>query len=223
MAQVDAQIKQMVTFIQQEAQEKAREIQMQAEEEFTREKQSLVDQEKTKIRKEFDRKAKQIDVERKITRSNDIKNNRLRVLKARDDVVQQIRLEAFKAMPSTCDRNTYKNLIIQAVFKLRETDAKVRCRERDVATVRSVLEDAQRELREKSGNKDITVVLDDLRLSDEQCKSGGVVVVGYGDRIVVDNTMDRRMELCFEQSLPLIRKVLFGVPTAPETASSHHH
>lgn len=211
MSQVDKQIEQMITFIKQEAEDKAREIAMQAEEEFTREKQTLIEQEKEKIRKEYEKKEKQIEVERKIARSNDIKNCRLRVLKARDDVVNQVRDECRSTLPAKPSRQILKNLIVQGGLKLRENELKVRCRDTDVAEVQSVIPEAQQEIRQKLQNQALVLSLDTARISKDECKSGGIVIVGYNGRITVNNTLDQRMELAFEQNLPLVRKVLFGI------------
>ncbi|KAM0994601.1 hypothetical protein EV2_010419 [Malus domestica] len=65
-ADVSKQIQQMVRFIRQEAEEKANEISVSAEEEFNIEKLQLVEAEKKKIRQEYDRKAKQMDVKKKM-------------------------------------------------------------------------------------------------------------------------------------------------------------
>eukprot|EP00762_Andalucia_godoyi_P008252 ANDGO_03029.mRNA.1 V-type proton ATPase subunit E len=211
MSQVDKQIEQMITFIKQEAEDKAREIAMQAEEEFTREKQTLIEQEKEKIRRDYEKKEKQIEVERKIARSNDIKNCRLKVLKARDDVVNQVREECRSSLPMKPSRDILKNVIVQAVLKMRESEVKIRCRDVDVAEVQAVLATAQQEARQKLQNQTLTITLDSARISKDDCKAGGVIATGYNDRISVNNTMDQRMELAFEQNLPLVRKVLFGI------------
>jgi hypothetical protein len=40
--------------------------------------------------------------------------------------------------------------------------------------------------------------------------AGGVKLIGYGNRIVVNNTLDERLRLLEEQTLPEIRDTLFG-------------
>lgn len=62
----DAKIKQMINFIESEAQEKANEIKVQANEEFAIEKQNLVEAAKKKIREEYEKKEKQVEVEKKM-------------------------------------------------------------------------------------------------------------------------------------------------------------
>ncbi len=62
----DNKIKQMINFIESEAQEKANEIKVQANEEFAIEKQNLVEAAKKKIRSEYEKKEKQVEVEKKM-------------------------------------------------------------------------------------------------------------------------------------------------------------
>ncbi|KAL9253156.1 V-type proton ATPase subunit E-like protein [Drosera capensis] len=65
-ADVSKRIQQMVRFIGQEAEDKPYEISVSAEEEFNIEKLQLVEAEKKKIRQEYERKAKQVEVRKKI-------------------------------------------------------------------------------------------------------------------------------------------------------------
>jgi len=65
-AEVSKQILQMVQFIKQEAEEKASEIAVAAEEEFNIEKLQIVEAEKQKIRKEYERKEGLVDVKKKM-------------------------------------------------------------------------------------------------------------------------------------------------------------
>merc|ERR1711993_119078 len=82
-ADVHKQIKHMMAFIEQEANEKA-------EEEFNIEKGRLVQQQRLKIMEYYERKEKQVELQKKIQSSNMLNNARLKVLKARDDHVGQV-------------------------------------------------------------------------------------------------------------------------------------
>jgi len=64
--QVKQQIQQMVSFIRQEADEKANEIKVKAEEEFNIRKLSAVEAARAKIRADYDKKSKQIVVNQKM-------------------------------------------------------------------------------------------------------------------------------------------------------------
>ena len=84
----------MVQFIKQEASEKAREIAIATEEEFNIEKLSMVDGEKIKIAKEYERKELSVDTAKKIEASTSRNAMRLKVLAAREAAVQSVLDEA---------------------------------------------------------------------------------------------------------------------------------
>ncbi len=64
--QVKNEMNKMVRFIKQEAHEKANEILARAQEEFSIEKGNLVQQEKIKIVSNYEKKIKQVEVQRKM-------------------------------------------------------------------------------------------------------------------------------------------------------------
>jgi len=90
-AEVEKQINHMKKFIEQEAREKADEILIKAEEEFNIEKGRLLQAEKRKVSNYFERKEKQLELQRKIQHSNQLNQARLMVLKSRDDHVKVMR------------------------------------------------------------------------------------------------------------------------------------
>jgi V-type H+-transporting ATPase subunit E len=63
---VKKQLRHMMAFIEQEANEKAEEIDAKAEEEFNIEKGRLVQQQRTKIMEYYEKKEKQVELQRKI-------------------------------------------------------------------------------------------------------------------------------------------------------------
>ena len=63
----------------------------QAEEEFNIEKLRLVEQEKVKVRTEYERKQKQVEIQRKIVFSNEVNAARIKVLQSRDEVVSSVK------------------------------------------------------------------------------------------------------------------------------------
>jgi len=63
--EVSRQIRQMAQFIRQEAAEKANELSISAEEEFNIEKLQLLELEKSKVRKEFERKVCHYSLQRR--------------------------------------------------------------------------------------------------------------------------------------------------------------
>lgn len=72
-------IKHMMAFIEQEANEKAEEIDAKAEEEFNIEKGRLVQQQRLKIMEYYEKKEKQVELQKKIQSSNMLNQARLKV------------------------------------------------------------------------------------------------------------------------------------------------
>ncbi|KAL7248749.1 hypothetical protein ACSBR2_003481 [Camellia fascicularis] len=227
-ADVSKQIQQMVRFIRQEAEEKANEISVSAEEEFNIEKLQLVEVEKKKIRQEFDRKSKQVEVRKKIEYSMQLNASRIKVLQAQDDVVNEMKDSARQELLGVANnRNVYKKLlkglIVQSLLRLKEPSVLLRCREIDVVLVESVLDDAKREYTDKAGvhapkiTVDKRVYLPPPPSSEDShgpsC-SGGVVLASQDGKIVCENTLDARLDVVFRQKLPEIRKHLLGSSTA---------
>jgi V-type H+-transporting ATPase subunit E len=55
--------------------------------------------------------------------------------------------------------------------------------------------------------------------------TGGVVLTARNNTIICRNTLDSRLDLCFERLIPTIRGLLFGLRPVIERApvSSGHH
>lgn len=213
-AQVKQQIQQMVSFIRQEANDKANEIRVKAEEDFNIRKLSAVEAAREKIRAEYEKKVKQIDVNRKIAKSTEQNAARLEVLKARDNVLQDTYEEAGKKLGELADSDpsTYQkilqSLILQGLIVLSDSDVIVRCRRADVEIIDTMLPSITEEY-VGSTNSPITVMLDrDTYLADS-CM-GGAVLLSQGGTIVVENTFESRLEIAYQQNLPKIRTVMFG-------------
>jgi len=220
--EVRDQLKRMVSFIVKEAEEKAHEIRDKAEEEFSMEKQRIVQADKLKIMKDYERREKQEEILKKIAYSNALNQSRLKVLKSREDSVARLLSEAQKTLsdigkPGEKYKNLLGLLILQGLLKLLESNVAIRCRECDQDFVKEVMVPAAQGYKKKTG-KDVNLTIDSVFLppppkadgtSIEFC-SGGVVLVGGEGRILCHNTLDSRLTLAFEQRLHDIRKTLFG-------------
>ncbi|KAE9612880.1 putative H(+)-transporting two-sector ATPase [Lupinus albus] len=221
---VSKQIQQMVRFIHQEAEEKANEISVSAEEEFNIEKLQLVETDKKKIRQEYERKEKQVDIRKKIEYSMQLNASRIKVLQAQDDVVNNMKDAAAKELLNVSgDHNVYrdilKDLIVQSLLRLKEPSVLLRCREDDLQLVESVLDLAVQEYAEKANVHSPEILVDkEVYLppapSDDNSHalhcSGGVVMASRDGKIVFENTLDARLDVVFRKNLPEIRKQLFG-------------
>lgn len=221
-AEVSKQVQQMVRFIRQEAEEKANEIAVSAEEEFNIEKLQIVEAEKRKIRQEYERKEKQLEIRKRIDYSMQLNASRLKVLQAQDDLVRGMRESAEKQLASVSNAHNYrkllKDLIIQGLLRLKEPSVLLRCRESDLELVYEVLEDAKNEYLDKVKVEFVEIHVDDRKFLPPAHDSkraghfcaGGVVLASKDGRIVCENTLDARLGVVFKQKLPEIRRRLFG-------------
>ncbi|RYQ88039.1 V-type proton ATPase subunit E isoform X2 [Arachis hypogaea] len=164
-ADVSKQIQQMVNFIRQEAEEKANEISVSAEEEFNIEKLQLVEAEKKKIRQEYERKQKQVEVRKKIEYSMQLNASRIKVLQAQDEVVGSMKEAAAKELLNVNHhhhvyRNLLKELIVQSLLRLKEPSVLLRCRKEDVHSVEHVLDSAAQEYADKANVHPPEIIVD---------------------------------------------------------------
>ncbi|CAG0886846.1 unnamed protein product [Cyprideis torosa] len=210
-AEVQKQVKQMVAFIEQEANEKVEEIDAKAEEEFNIEKGRLVQQQRLKIMEFFERKEKQVEMQKKIQASNMLNQARLQVLRAMEDHVNRLYEDMRRRLvnvPATEYPQVLEMLVAQGLFVILEPNVLVRCREKDISIVKQALASASKQLKDATG-RDVNVTIDEQRfLPVDSC--GGVILTAHKDRILVKNTLEARLEMIFRQLLPEIRVALFG-------------
>lgn len=213
-ADVQKQIDHMVSFIQNEAKEKAEEIDTKAEEEFNIEKVRLVQQEKKKIIQLFERKEKQVEVQKKIAHSNELNLARLRLLKSQDSHLEEIFKDARSQLAAvTLNKPKYqallKSLLTQGLLTLLESEVSIRGRAQDKDLLKGVIEEASKEYTKLSKLK-VTITYDDSH-SLPDSSGGGVELFVKNGQIRIVNTLENRLDLATQQILPAIRNTLFGV------------
>ena len=230
-SQVAGELKKMTMFIRQEALEKAKEIQIKADEEFAIEKSKLVRQETSSIDSQYEKKFKQASMSQQITRSTLANKTRLKVLSARQELLDDLFERARDQLESYSeDESKYqeicKNLILEGLYALNEGKVAVRARKEDYEVVKKSIEDAKKEYKEKV-SKDIEIELDEKNPQPEASyvfpiatvvraitntlpRSGGVSIVGTGGRIDINNTFEERLKLLETDALPMVRTSLFG-------------
>lgn len=163
--QVASELRKMTAFIRQEALEKAREIHLKADQEFAIEKSKLVRQETQSIDSLYEKKFKQASMSQQITRSTTSNKTRLRVLSARqellNDLFERTRQKLLKEASSGKGyQGAIKNLILEGLYALTEGKIKVRAREKDYDTVKKAIPEAEKEYKEKIG-KETKIEIDD--------------------------------------------------------------
>ncbi|CAK7299036.1 V-type proton ATPase subunit E 1 isoform 2-T2 [Lycaon pictus] len=182
-ADVQKQIKHMMAFIEQEANEKAEEIDAKAEEEFNIEKGRLVQTQRLKIMEYYEKKEKQIEQQKKIQMSNLMNQARLKVLRARDD-------------------------LITGLYQLLEPRMIVRCRKQDFPLVKAAVQKAI-PMYKIATKKDVDVQIDQESYLPEEI-AGGVEIYNGDRKIKVSNTLESRLDLIAQQMMPEVRGALFG-------------
>lgn len=217
----------MTQFILSEAKDKAEEIDTKALQEFSVEKQRLVNQMKEKIVQEYERKRKQIETQKAIARSTAINKSRLETIKARQDVLGHIandtKAKVAQELANEAKAKSFiTKLIVQGALMLLEEDVQVRCRACDNKLVEACLQDAAAEyakvVQAEAGvaktvklTLDSSVKLPPAPSAGDHGKSclGGVVLACQKGTITIDNTIDSRLGLVMEQAKPTIRHLLF--------------
>lgn len=149
----------MTAFIKQEAIEKAREIEIKANEEFSIEKSKLVREETDAIDATYAKKFKQASMTQQITRSTVANKTRLRVLGARQELLDDIFEQAAKKLADAAanDKDKYKTvlkgLLLEAMYALSEDEVAVRARKADFDVVKEAAKDAESEYEKETGKR----------------------------------------------------------------------
>ncbi|GAB7344824.1 hypothetical protein MBLNU457_3280t2 [Dothideomycetes sp. NU457] len=203
----------MTAFIRQEAMEKAREIHLKADEEFSIEKSNLVRQETNSIDAQYEKKFKQAGMSQQITQSTLANKTRLRILSARQELLNDLFEKARGRLAEGAqDKGKYqeicKNLILEGMYALNEKKVVIRCKKGDDEVVNKAIEDAKKEYKEKLG-KDVEAKIDeDERIPDDS--AGGVSILNGTGKIDINNTFEERLKLLETDALPSLRTTLFG-------------
>ena len=155
----------MTAFIRQEALEKAKEIEIKADEEFAIEKSKLVRQETSAIDTNYEKKFKQASMSQQITRSTLANKTRIKVLSARQELLDDLFERAHEKLgEATQDKAEYqemcKNLMLEGLYALNEDKVMVRAKKGDYEVVRKAAEAAKKDYKE-SVKKDVAIELDE--------------------------------------------------------------
>lgn len=222
-------IRKMISYVEEEAKEKAREIEAKTEHEYNLAKAKYLHEAKEKLQAEYDKKWKQLEVQRRINKSTSINSSRMNIMKARNEcmisLTEETRLAVADRVKNDPDeyKEILKNLLIQGFIKLLDSEVTIMCREEDQELVQEVLEEAQNSFAEIMQNEagktySVTAVLDEKNFlppapekgSNNPSCSGGIILLSHRGKIRCQNTLDDRLELTFNSTLPLIRSMIFS-------------
>jgi len=235
----------MAAYFRQEAKEKAEEIEQRTEAEF-----QAIFAEKIKlasrvVQEEADRKKKEKVVIKRIERSRAQTETRVKRMEERNKIMKQVKTECLLELANVSKNSKYGELclylIVQGLMTITETAVTLQCREADKAIISSQIAPAvklygdfvhsQTGIRPKVK---LTLNTDEYLarapVSGEMRPSccGGVILSAREGKIVCRNTLDSRLDLCFESLVPEIRGLLFGVrepkaAVASEIELARHH
>jgi V-type H+-transporting ATPase subunit E len=155
----------MTAFIRQEAMEKANEIRLKADDEFQIEKSKLVRQETASIDTSYEKKFKQASMSQQITRSTVSNKSRLRILSARQELLNRLFEDASKKLGDVAkDKKKYQeilqNLILEGAYALNEDKLQVKVRKADNDITKKAIEGAQSEYKKNIG-KEVAITIDE--------------------------------------------------------------
>jgi len=199
----------MVSFIDQEAKEKAEEIEAKAEEEFQIEKGRIVQQQRHKIQEHYEKKEKQLQQQKLVQHSHMLNRCRLATLKARDDQVKDVLKKTEQALVGKRnDRDLIQNCIIQALLQANESEVTIRCIQDQQSMVEGLFNAAASTYNQMT-QQTVKIELDTKNFLPA-AKIGGIVLITKRGRLTIDNTLVARLHLISQQLLPEIRGTLFG-------------
>uniref|UniRef100_A0A8C9BT90 ATPase H+ transporting V1 subunit E2 n=1 Tax=Phocoena sinus TaxID=42100 RepID=A0A8C9BT90_PHOSS len=169
-----------MAFIEQEASEKAEEIDAKAEEEFNLERGCLVQTQRLKIMAYYEKKEKQIEQQKKSQMSTMRNQARLKVPRARNDLISELLNDAKPRLSRIGDLLLVEAAVQKAIPQYTTVS-----------------------------HKRVEVQVDrGVQLATDA--AGGVEVYSGDQRIMVSNTLESRLDLLSWQKMPEIRKALFG-------------
>ena len=144
--------------------------------------------------------------------SNRNNKTRLQILQARQQYLNKINDEAQKALVDYSNNDpkyaeTLKDIVLQSLYQLMEEDITITCREKDLDIVKKAVEEVIPVYKEKTG-KVASVKYSANYLP--ATSAGGIIMAGFGDRIVINNTLENRLEIASDELLPAIKTMLYG-------------
>ncbi|CEP03714.1 unnamed protein product (mitochondrion) [Plasmodiophora brassicae] len=211
------QISQMVEFIKQEAREKAEEIRVKTDQEFNIAKLSLIEAAKQQIANDFVQLRKEKIANQKIARSGSVQQSRQERLQHQQATTEKIRSAALERLVAVPNDPAYEKLlialIVQGLVRLREDHVVIRCRNEDAAIVKKCLPKATSfysDIVKRDVGKPHNVTLE-LDTNGLVGIAGGVELLAQNNKILLSNTLNSRLSLCFDDLKPVIRSVLFDI------------
>merc|ERR1711934_824101 len=209
------QVVRMKDFIIHEAGEKAGEIDAKAEEDYQVEKQRQTEDAKLVINKEFKSRMDNAATQAQISAATETNKSKLQVLTSAAGAVYETFEATCNALSKVTEGGDYQtlltNLIKQGAALLDGKSGKVRCREQDKAAVGAAISaagvDMELTISDNYLTKD-TWTTDIAQMNSDII--GGVLVQSDDGKIMVNQTLNSRLQVAYDNALPAIKPMLFN-------------
>ena len=139
---------------------------------------------------------------------------RLQILQARDQIIEDINSEVTETLSKRMDSAVYEKtlykLLLQCLGRLMEEKVELVCRQCDVPVVEKLIPQAiDAHLKNLTKSTRCEIIISNTRFLPKD-QAGGIKAHALGGKIVCDNTLDTRLAIALQDSLPALRLHLFG-------------
>lgn len=186
---------------------RAEEIDFLSREEHRQKLQKLIDQQNKKIADDFEFEKKKIERESKIEFSLTTNEQRIKLLEAEHEILDralkttQERLADFRKQPEYPD--VFKKLLIQGVKTIEEKEIIIQVMKEDLSLSKDIINQALTEM----GRQDLKIFVDEENFLPDSV-IGGIFLKNKDETLRVDNTLNGRLGLALDGSLPQISHIL---------------
>ena len=169
------------------------------------------------MQEQYAQKAKDLEINERVQRSAALGAARVTKMKARDDLLEDLKKECIEKLAAFCKGPGYpdflKQIIVQGLIKIEEPVVDIQCRDVDKEIVNRVLPEAVAEFKKLMTEAGHVNVSPKVKISasvlNPKLSNGGVVLTACNDKIILDQTVNARFNITFKDMMPAIRSGLF--------------
>ena len=182
-------------------------------------KDKIMIEERKKIDINYDKKYNDEYTKKKIEVSSAKNQANLEKMNIKNELVQRAvnetlkKLKEFAQIENDSYKKLLKELIIECMVKLLETECYIKARQGDLDYIQSILQECESEfaniMKEETKREyecKLYVIEDDF-IEDDY---GGIVLMNKDKKIIINNGLKDRLMLTKEHHLPEIKKMLFS-------------
>ena len=181
-------------------------------------KEKIMLEERKKIDQNYTKKYNDEFIKKKIEISTAKNKANLEKMNIKNELVQKVVDETLEKLKSFAkpENNSYKKLlkelVLECMVKLLETECFIKVRKDDIDYVKSIVKECESEfvnIMKKETKREYECklsVLEDEFIEDEY---GGVILMNHDKKIIINNGLKDRLMLTKEHHLPEIKRMLF--------------